>query len=182
MVDAHSEFGIMGFRYIAAATEKQQEHFAKRIFRKNLLKVLTNPSHLLIVLAGGILFYMSYVLCQPYTFWFLEGGEIVEVACVLLFMIEGYLIYKLTPRKYRGKLYTGEYNYLMNGSAGWIWMVCVIMIDAHPPESVSLQKYSLAFTILFSAGLIYYIAKYNSLKAMVDYYKNSVDYIESLNV
>lgn len=171
MQQAHSSFGVMGFRTIADAADMERSKRHYKLLLKHFRLLLLNPFLLIILTLSGILYYRLYCWVQPFHFGILSGAYIMDFTYLLIYGTGICLMYKQLPETYRR--YVSRSGGFRDNIFSWITFIMFICYPEYSGGDDPLWAFGLVASV-FTVFLVFYvIAEYNALKALNNHYRHT---------
>lgn len=126
MREAHASFGVMGFKTLADAADRERNKMYNKVFKKHLKKFFTSPLQLVFVLLWGVFIYKLYHLVQPLNWgWPFEGAKILSMAMMVIYFAGSMAVLWKMPDV--NKRYRSAYGGLWDN--GYSWVLFLVMMN-----------------------------------------------------
>lgn len=161
MKEAHSSFGIMGFKALADAAAVERNKRYNKQFKTNIANVFSNPLIWLITILSAVPFYQFTLWMQVQDWgWLLDGGDIMFIILIMIY-VGSSLLGMPRPNKNH---YTGYGSVTDNG---YSWLVYILVITApHFREGSPERIFATFDTIVCAFIILYNVARSKTVKGI----------------
>lgn len=180
MKEAHSSFGVMGFKTIADAVDVERSKRFRKFFRQHLKSLFINPLSAVIVILSGMLCYKIYSWLLPFEMIWMNGWLSSSFIYVAIFLIAILIMHKKLP-DWRSSYGAGNSGFMDNGYPGIIFFVFVVINPQYSDNGLPLWPFALGHTVFTMYLIIHMIAQYKTMKNLVQEGRNSLDLYAELN-
>lgn len=169
MRQAHSSFGVMGFKPIADAADMERNKRLNREFKKTLRNMMQSPATWLLSVLAGTLYYQVYSWLRVVYVDSDNAGLIMFWSSWLIYLAGKIVIMK--------KFYKANARYASGKDTGvvpdrWfagIGFVIVVSLNICPPDY---WAYPIIVTVYILAILVFIIAIYRTWQKAEKYYRD----------
>lgn len=164
MREAHASFGVMGFKTLADAADRERNKMYNKEFNKHVKKMLTNPVILIILGLMGSLMFKLYYLVQPVDLgWPLQGTHILSAGLLAIYFIGSMAVLRKMP-DVKKRYQSGKAVWTDNGYS-WVLFLIVTTFPDYTGEKL-LWLFAGIASLFVLATLVILVAQY---RAMIDF-------------
>lgn len=163
MKQAHSSFGIMGFKALADTAAAERNKRYNKAFKANMRDVFANPHTWLLTILASIPFYMLCLWLQVQDWGFLLKGA--DVMFIIVIMVYAGSMLLAMPKRNKN-YYTGYGNLADNG---YSWLVYILVISVpHYRLGAPDWIFATVDTIVCAFIILYSIAHAKTVKSITN--------------
>lgn len=163
MKEAHSSFGIMGFKALADAAAVERNKRYNKQFKTNIANVFSNPLIWLVTILSAVPFYQFTLWMQVQDWgWLLDGGDVMFVIVLMVYIGSSVLV---MPRQ-NNRCVSGYGKWADNGYA---WAMYLMIIGfPHYRAGGAGWFFATADTAICAFIIIYNIGHYRAAKNIAE--------------
>lgn len=170
MQQAHNSFGVMGFRPIADAADKERNKRLNRHFHKTLGGMVKSPAIWLVLVLAASIYYTAYMWLQPIAANF-EYMRFATVLPAMLIFVAGHIWMARKFPGIRNRYVSGKDTWADNGYSTVVFIV-LMSFPGFPADDIYVWPFVALSVISTILMLVYIIAMYGTWLSTEQYYSD----------
>ncbi|RYD56090.1 MAG: hypothetical protein EOP56_14240 [Sphingobacteriales bacterium] len=170
MQDAHRDFGVSGFRNLAASHQGQFETRQRRVFKKNARDLLANIPFVFGVGLLAAAYYKGHMWAELNNVTLLWGTNVFSIGLWLVFVVGTTKLNGGLPKRY---LKTSTADGYTTSMWSWIGFALFFTTVRLSPDLTGAGQMPAAYTTLVLVYLVFYFAvEYKTINKLFENYQD----------